>query len=98
MRALALVLLPAVLGGCLHAGGGYRLGPVERMVPPQPDRCGLADLPELTGQPMARLAAFRLKGTLRVIWPGQEVTDEILPDRLNAQVDVTGRIIRLFCG
>lgn len=55
-------------------------------------------MPDLRAQPMARLADFTLAGPLRVLWPGQEVTDEIRPDRLNAQVDVTGRISRLFCG
>ena len=68
------------------------------MLPPQPDTCGLAALPDLTGQPMARLADFDLIGPLRVLWPGQEITNDIQPLRLNAQVDVTGSILRLMCG
>ncbi len=98
MTRLALPLVLLVLSGCVSGAGRYRLGPVEEMIPPQPDRCGLADLPDLRAQPMARLAEFTLVGPLRVLWPGQEVTDDIRPDRLNAQVDVTGRINRLFCG
>ncbi len=74
------------------------MGPVDEMLPPQPDLCGLSALPPLRGQPMDRLADFRLPGPLRVLWPGQEITNEVQPDRLNAEVDVTGRIRRLICG
>lgn len=87
-----------VLAGCLPVMGGYRMGPVDEMLPSLPDRCGLAALSGLTGQPMERLADFRLIGPLRVLWPGQEITNEIDPTRLNAEVDVTGRILRLACG
>ena len=78
--------------------GQLRMGPVDDMLPQQPDRCGLAAWPELRGAPMARLADFRLIGPLRVLWPGQEITNEVNPTRLNAEVDVTGRILRLMCG
>jgi hypothetical protein len=74
------------------------MGQVDDMLPPQPDRCGLAALPALRSEKMERLADFRLIGPLRVIWPGQEITNEIEPTRLNAEVDVTGRILRLMCG
>ena len=88
--------MTCVLTGCLQIG--YVMGPVDKMLPPQPDSCGLAGLPDLTGQPMAHLADFRLQGPLRVLWPGQEITNEIDPARLNAVVDVSGRIQRLMCG
>lgn len=95
LRALLALLL---LSGCLRVAPALRMGPVDEMLPPQPDQCGLAELPRLTGEPMARLADFRLKGPLRVLWPGQEITNEVKPDRLNVQVDVQGRILRPFCG
>lgn len=91
-------LLLCLLAGCAGFGGDLRMGPVDEMLPPQPDRCGLAALPDLTGQPMARLADFRLTGALRVLWPGQEITNDVDPSRLNAEVDVAGRILRLMCG
>lgn len=76
-----------------------RMGPVDEMLRPEPDQaCGLADLPDLRGQPMAKLADFHLGGPLRVLWPGQEITDQKDATRLNAEVDVTGRILRLVCG
>ena len=95
-RALAVVVMGGLLAGCLRTGP--MLGPVDEMLPDLPDRCGLAALSELRGQPMERLADFRLIGPLRVLWPGQEITNEIVPTRLNAEVDVTGRIQRLICG
>ena len=95
-RALAVVVMGGLLAGCLRAG--VMLGPVDEMLPDLPDSCGLAVLSDLRGQPMERLADFRLMGPLRVLWPGQEITNEIVPARLNAEVDVTGRIQRLICG
>ena len=95
-RAVAVVVLGGLLAGCLRAGP--KLGPVDEMLPDLPDSCGLAALSDLRGQPMERLADFRLIGPLRVLWPGQEITNDIVPTRLNAEVDVTGRIQRLICG
>lgn len=92
------VLLNLGLAGCLPGGAAYRLGAVDDMLPLQPDHCGLSNLTGLQGQPMARLADFRLIGPLRVLWPGQEISNEIIATRLNAEVDVTGRILRLMCG
>lgn len=94
-----LCLSVLLLAGCIMPGGGHRMGPVDEMLRLQPaGSCGLNRLPDLSGQPMARLADFRLIGHLRVLWPGQEITNESEPTRLNAQVDVSGRILRLMCG
>lgn len=98
MRRAVCCALALVLTGCIAARPGYRMGPVDEMIPPQPDRCGLAALPAMQGLPMARLAGLPLTGPLRVLWPGQEVTDDIRPERLNAEVDLSGNIRRLFCG
>lgn len=98
MRLTASVLALCLLTGCFPLGGQLRMGPVDDMLAPQPDQCGLAALPDLRGAPMDQLADFRLIGPLRVLWPGQEITNEVNPTRLNAEVDVTGRIVRLMCG
>ena len=99
MRLFPLVPVFAALlmAGCVGQGR-YKMGPVAEMIPPQPDRCGLAEMPDMVGRPMAALADFPLGDRLRVLWPGQEVTDDIRPERLNAEVDVQGHIRRLFCG
>lgn len=98
MRLIAPLLAICVLVGCFPLAGQSRMGPVDDMLPQQPDHCGLALLPDLRGAPMAQLADFRLIGPLRVLWPGQEITNEVNPARLNAEVDVAGRILRLMCG
>ena len=97
-RPLGLCLTASLLAGCIGPTYDLRMGPVDEMLPPQPDRCGLAALPDLRGKPMADLADYRLSGPLRVLWPGQEITSEVTATRLNAQVDVTGHILRLMCG
>jgi hypothetical protein len=76
-RALAVVVLGGLLAGCLRPG--LMLGPVDEMLPDLPDSCGLAALSDLRGQPMERLADFRLIGPLRVLWPGQEITMTLCP-------------------
>lgn len=95
-RVLMLVAICGLMAGCVPPV--YRIGPVDEMLPALPDSCGLATLGDLEGQPMERLADFRLIGPLRVLWPGQEITSDVVPTRLNAEVDVTGRILRLICG
>jgi len=52
----------------------------------------------LIGQDFVSLADQPLLGSLRVIWPGQEVTSDILPTRLNAEVSDQGLILGLSCG
>ena len=98
LTALCLTIHASLLAGCFARGPLLMMGPVDEMLGPQPDKCGVADLGDLRGAKMERLADFRLSGPLRVIWPGQEITNEIIPSRLNAEVDVTGRIVRLMCG
>ena len=79
-----------------------RVGPA--IVPPmmlasgQVQGCGHDQLTHLTGKPFTELANYRLPGHLRVLRPGQGVTRDLMPDRLNAQVDGAGVILHLFCG
>lgn len=91
MRWLFVVLL----AGC---GGVTRVGPPEAVLPRLADRCGVALVDRLVGQPFVALADVDLPGPLRVLYPGQEVTAEVEPARLNASVDGETRIRRVFCG
>ena len=63
-----------------------------------PAVCGAAGAGDFVGAHFSTLAALSLPGPLRILWPGQSVTDEVQPERLNAQVSETGMIRRLFCG
>lgn len=60
--------------------------------------CGADRRGALIGQPFTALASSPIPGGLRILYPGQGITDGLTPARLNAQVDGTGRILRLFCG
>lgn len=95
----ALLCCLALLAGCNRPPTYMTMGPVDEMLPQHlPDQCGAADLAALTGSDFTSLADHQLVGPLRVLWPGQEITAEIQAARLNAQVNTTGRILRLFCG
>ena len=93
----ACALGQQVLGGPM-LGGHVRMGPVAKMLRPQPDLCGAAALIDVVGQPFTLLADHQLVGPLRVLWPGQEITDEVVPTRLNAEVTHDQLILRLSCG
>ncbi|MDR7126177.1 I78 family peptidase inhibitor [Pseudotabrizicola sp. 4114] len=98
--AHALILCSA-LAGCFVPPLS-RVGPA--IVPPmmlasgQVRGCGQDQLTHLSGKPFTELANYRLPGHLRVLRPGQGVTRDLMPDRLNAQVDGSGVILHLFCG
>ena len=91
------VLAAAFLAACAMTGQ-VRMGPVAKMLKPQPDLCGAAALIDVVGQPFTLLADHTLVGPLRILWPGQEITDEVVPDRLNAEVTNDQLILRLSCG
>lgn len=74
------------------------MGSVAKMLQPQPDLCGATALIDVVGLPFTELADHALVGPLRVLWPGQEITDEVVPNRLNAEVTNDQLILRLSCG
>jgi hypothetical protein len=94
------ISLTAALGlsGCVILHPELALGPVDRMIPKQPDHCRAGELSALQGQDFTLIADHQLAGDLRVIWPAQQVSGDLDSTRLNAQVDATGQIKRLFCG
>jgi len=96
-RNMVGVLAAASLTACAM-GGQVRMGPVSKMLKPQPDLCGAAALIDVVGQPFTQLADYPLAGPLRVLWPEQEITDEVVPNRLNAEVTNDQLILRLSCG
>lgn len=84
MRALVIV---GILAGCTPASGPNGL--------PSETTCNAANWQELVGQPEE--AIYGALGNLRVIKPGQAVTKDYNPSRLNAVIGRDGRIERFGC-
>lgn len=74
--------------------------PVEgpRQPPAAPDTCGLADVAGFMGRAAGKLPAEGGWETIRVIRPGQAVTMDYSPTRLNVEVDGANQILRMSCG
>lgn len=73
------------------------------VVPPDPgegtgDACGASGLQSLLGQPATVISAMVLTNPYRVIRPGEAVTMDFLPTRINFELDGAGRIVRIYCG
>ncbi len=108
MRAgwLSLVCLAACAPAVAPPGAGGAVSVREatagrEAAPPRIDP--LACRPEryavLIGQVYSPAVRARLPGQrVRVIRPGQAVTKDYWPDRLNVALDAEGRIEQLFCG
>jgi hypothetical protein len=84
--------------GCSVHTQNSPLGPPERMIPAMADTCGIASLTAPIGAHFTVLANQTIQQELRVLWPGQDVTAQIKPGRVNAKVTDQGRLLRLFCG
>lgn len=85
------LLAPLVLAACVEASDG----PATM---PDPEACGAPGLQGLVGQPRAVLAAMSFAGPVRVLEPGQPMTMDYNPARLNVFLDAAGRIEKLSCG
>lgn len=68
------------------------------VAPPDEDACGAAGRQGLLGLDTAALAAMSFPSGTRVIAPGTPVTEDYRPDRLNIDVDASGRITGVWCG
>ena len=88
-------LIPAVL---LLAACTMDMPPPV-MPPPDPvNQCGAADLQGLVGQPAAVLETMRFSQPIRIILPGQAITMDYSPNRLNIEINEADRIARVSCG
>jgi len=98
-----LLLMLGTGGGCGRTfGSDYAPGPA--ILPPSDlaaksvEGCGAGDLAAVQGKHFTTLAEVQLKGQLRVLRPGQGLTRDLMPDRLNVQIDGNGIVLRMFCG
>lgn len=67
---------------------------------PMPDEsaCGASDLQSLVGQSASVLETMRFGVVTRIIRPGDAVTMDYVPDRLNIAIDSQEIISRVSCG
>ena len=89
MRAIALLPLLA-LAACVE--------PVGPTLPePDTDQCNASQLQGLVGQPASVLRDMMLRAGTRVINPGDAVTMDFRPDRMNIEIGTGGRIEKVSC-
>ena len=89
MRALALLPLLA-LAACVEPAP-----PAEPE--PAPDLCNATAMQGLVGQPASVLRDMMLRAGTRVINPGDAVTMDFRPDRMNIEIGADGRIEKIAC-
>jgi hypothetical protein len=87
MKKLFLLM---ILAGCSTAG--------PSLPPLAEDTCGAIDYAQLIGQPATTLERVLLLGKVRVIRPGQPVTMDFWPDRINFMIDKGENIDAINCG
>lgn len=80
IKPLALALFVSIPAGCETSREVVSLG--------GPDACGAGSLQDLVGQDAAVLQTMKFEGPLRIIRPGQAVTMDYNPERLN--IDLVG--------
>ena len=93
MAGLGLALVTAA---CVPATEPFPGDPGP--VPGGVNQCGALDLQYLVGAPASDLDRMRFNKPVRVIYPDTAVTMDYSADRLNFEVDRTGRITRVNCG
>ena len=65
---------------------------------PPDDACGAPHLQYLVGQPASILASMNFATQLRILRPGDPMTEDYGPTRLNILIDLNERIDAVTCG
>jgi hypothetical protein len=79
---------------------GEPLGDMPAPVLPSPadDTCGASGLADFIGEDASVVAATTFQTPIRIIRPGDMVTMDFSPERLNFELDELNEIIRVRCG
>lgn len=100
MRTIAIGLAALTVAGCATTAPEPRQSPPSGQVPPA--ACDAARAEAYVGRNGAAVAdeARTAAGarTVRVIAPGQAVTMDSRPDRLNVETDARGNVVSVRCG
>lgn len=92
---------PVALTGLLLLAACQPPPPAATPVPGLPDvsgTCGAAALQSLVGQSARVLAAMKFAASTRIIRPGDGVTMDYSPDRVNIEIDLHETIAAVRCG
>jgi len=65
---------------------------------PEPDACNASGWMWLVGEPVDVVAASTFPAPMRVIGPGDAVTMDYLPNRLNVSYNEAGIVTDVYCG
>lgn len=65
--------------------------------PPVTDACNASGFQGLVGQPRTVLKTMMLPAGTRVIGPGDAVTMDFSPERMNIEIGTDGRIAKIGC-
>ena len=102
-RSLLLAAPLALLAGCTGPAGPCNPVATPAFPPPADDQCAAAELAsyagaQATSEVRAAIATKLGDRRVRYIAPGDAVTMDFAPSRLNVELDAEGRIVRLRCG
>jgi hypothetical protein len=90
IKPLAFALLVSIPAACETSDTVISLG--------GPDACGAGSLQGLVGREVAILQTMKFEGPFRLIRPGEAVTMDYNPERLNIDLDATDVISAVRCG
>jgi hypothetical protein len=83
-----MLVAAATLAACM---------PQPPALPPD-SACGAPELQGLVGQPAAVLQTMRFGVQVRILRPGDAMTEDYSPARLNIMIDAVERIAEVRCG
>ena len=91
------MLACAALVACTPFPAPIPFPPPIPVLPPD-DACGAPDLQYLVGQPASILATMKFTTQVRILRPGDPMTEDYGPTRLNIMIDLNERIDAVTCG
>ncbi|SLN33861.1 I78 family peptidase inhibitor [Roseisalinus antarcticus] len=95
-RAAAALFCAALVAGCGGLSGDLANGPSVPVG--ADDTCGAAPHAALVGRDATALERVLIMRQVRVIRPGDAVTMDLRPERINFDIAETGIIARIRCG
>ncbi|MCI2399469.1 I78 family peptidase inhibitor [Aliiroseovarius subalbicans] len=87
------IVFPAFVGAIMLGLAACLPTPIQT-----PTDCGASQLQYLVGKPEVVLQAVQLPTPHRIIHPGDMVTMDLQPSRMNVTINAAGKISKITCG